>query len=133
MRTLLEFPWVQDDVTPNEWTAIWSISYMGSRNKEITDQLITMPFLQQREMGTQEARLVRTIDVLIQQSDWDGEYLQEGQEATKMLRAFFTHNAVRDGITADEVRLAWTALLIEDADEMLRFLTPGYATVRVNR
>ena len=129
VRTLLEFPWVQDDVTPNEWTAIWSISYMGSRNKEITDQLITMPFLQQREMGTQEARLVRTIDVLIQQSDWDGEYLQEGQEATKMLRAFFTHNAVRDGITADEVRLAWTALLIEDADEMLRFLTPGYATV----
>ena len=88
-----------------------------------------MPFLQQREMGTPEAGLIYALNTLIQQSDWDGEYLQEGQEATKMLRAFFAHNAVRDGITADEVRLAWTALLIEDADEMLRFLTPGYATV----
>ena len=130
VRTLLEFPWVQDDVTPNEWTAIWSISYMGSRNKEITNQLITMPFLQQREMGTQEAGLVRTIDILIQQSDWDGEYAEEGREAKEKLREFLSHPSVRDGITPGEVTRAWIALQ-GSADEVTSFLTDSNIRISI--
>ena len=117
IEAVLAFPWIQDGITETEAEFLNSLEYLDHYNEKAAAIIIAMPFLKSLEPG--DVLAIRGIEELASNED------------VKLLKALLDHPTVRDGITDAQITLVAAAGTHWDADEIQRFLNPGYADIEV--
>ena len=115
IEAVLAFPWIQDGITEMEGDAIDRIEGLDDKSEAAADAIIAMPFLESLEAD--DVLAIRGIRRLARDTD-DGR-----------LDALMAHPTFRKGITDSQTILVTAAATIREADEIQRFLNPGYADI----
>ena len=117
IEAVLAFPWIRDDLSGTEAKFLNSIEYLDHYNEKAAAQVIAMPFL--KSLEPDDVLAIRGIEELASNED------------VNLLKALLDHPTLRNGITDAQTTLAAAAGTHWDADEIRRFLNPGYANIEV--
>jgi len=117
VEKLAELPWLQDDITEAEAEALNLVERIDRENGEVALAIVGMPFLQTFEHD----------DLLaLSAISYMGRRGEDRLEVVKQSQIF------KDGITDDLTTLVRAAGTIRDADALVRWLVPGYASTEVH-
>ena len=117
IEAVLGFPWIQDDLSETEAEFLNSLEYLDHYNEKAAALVIAMPFL--KSLESDDVLAIRGIEELASNEDGD------------LLQALLGHPTLRNGITNNLTTLVAAAGTHWDADEIRRFLNPGYADIEV--
>lgn len=117
IEAVLAFPWIQDGITETEAEFLDSLEYLDHYNEKDAAAVLAMPFL--KSLEPDDVLAIRGMEELASNED------------VNLLKALLDHPALRNGITDAQTTLIAAAGTHWDADEIRRFLNPGYADVEV--